>query len=69
MVLAGKLFRVEGGVDADHLKYGKIWYVVLRSKRHGAVVGVTRNGVVTIFSKATKDDFINYVQEEVIGLF
>ena len=121
MALAGKLFRVEGGVDADlhtiaaklkgfkseeelkengkdvrlvteikdlrlvedslydsalgntsmyadHLKYGKIWYVALRSKRHGAVVGVTRNGEVTIFSKATKDDFINYVREGVIGL-
>ena len=68
MVLAGKLFRVEGGVDADHLKYGKVWYVVSRSKRHGAVVGVARNGAVTIFSKATKDNLINYVREGVIGL-
>jgi len=38
---------------ADHLKHGKLWYIVLKSKRHGLVVGVTRNGVVTIFSKAT----------------
>ena len=53
---------------ADHLKHGKIWYIVLKSKRHGTVVGVTRNGVVTIFSRATKDDFINYVREEIIGL-
>jgi hypothetical protein len=68
MVLSGKLFLVEGDVDADHLKYGKTWYVVLRFKRHGAVVGVMRNGVVTTFSKAAKDDFINYVREEVIGL-
>lgn len=52
----------------DHLKHGKIWYIVLKSKRHGTVVGVTRNGVVTIFSKATKDEFINYVREEIIGL-
>lgn len=52
----------------DHLKHGKIWYIVLKSKRHGSVVGVTRNGVVTIFSKATKDDFINYVKEEIIDL-
>ncbi len=52
----------------DHLKHGKIWYIVLKSKRHGMVVGVTRNGVVTIFSKAAKDDFINYVLEEIIGL-
>jgi len=52
----------------DHLKHGKIWYIVLKSKRHGSVVGVTRNGVVTIFSKATKDDFIEYVNEEIIDL-
>lgn len=52
----------------DNLKHGKIWYIVLRSKRHGLVVGVTRNGVVTIFSKATKDEFIQYVKDEIIDL-
>ena len=52
----------------DHLKHGKIWYIVLKSKRHGTVVGVTRNGVVTIFSKAKKEDFIDYVKDEIIGL-
>ncbi|MBA7524562.1 hypothetical protein ES705_16703 [subsurface metagenome] len=52
----------------DHLKHGKIWYIVLKSKRLGTVVGVTRNGVVTIFSRATKDEFVNYVREEIIGL-
>ncbi len=53
---------------SEHLKHGKIWYIVLKSRRYGLVVGLTRNGVVTIFSKATRDDFINYVQDEVIGL-
>nr|CBH36749.1 hypothetical protein BSM_02260 [uncultured archaeon] len=52
----------------DHLKHGKIWYIVLKSKRYGSVVGLTRNGVVTIFSKASKDDFINYVKGEIIDL-
>jgi hypothetical protein len=52
----------------DNLKHGKIWYIVLKSKRHGLVVGVTRNGVVTIFSKATKDEFIQYVKDEIIEL-
>ena len=52
----------------DNLKHGKIWYIVLKSKRHGIVVGVTRNGVVTIFSKATKDDFIRYVKDDIIDL-
>jgi hypothetical protein len=52
----------------DNLKHGKIWYIVLKSKRHGIVVGVTRNGVVTIFSKATKDEFIQYVKDDIIEL-
>jgi hypothetical protein len=52
----------------DNLKHGKIWYIVLKSKRHGIVVGVTRNGVVTIFSKAIKDDFIRYVKDDIIDL-
>lgn len=52
----------------DNLKHGKIWYIVLKSSRHGLVVGVTRNGVVTIFSKATRDDFIQYVKDEIIDL-
>jgi len=52
----------------DNLKHGKIWYIVLKSSRHGLVVGVTRNGVVTIFSKATKDEFIQYVKDEIIDL-
>ncbi|MBA5941980.1 MAG: hypothetical protein H0M93_01400 [Methanophagales archaeon] len=53
---------------ADHIKRGKIWYIVLKSKRSGLVVGVTRNGVVTIFSKAAKDEFIEYVKEEIVDL-
>lgn len=52
----------------DNLKHGKIWYIVLKSKRHGLVVGVTRNGVVTIFSKAKKDEFIQYVKDDIIDL-
>jgi len=52
----------------DNLKHGKIWYIVLKSKRHGLVVGVTRNGVVTIFSRATKDEFIQYVKDEILEL-
>ena len=52
----------------DNLKHGKIWYIVLKSKRHGLVVGVTRNGVVTIFSKAKKEEFIQYVKDEIIDL-
>jgi hypothetical protein len=52
----------------DYLKHGKIWYTVLKSNRYGFIVGITRKGVVVIFSKAVKEDFINYIKEEVIPL-
>jgi hypothetical protein len=52
----------------DYLKHGKIWYTVLKSKRYGFIVGITRKGVVVIFSKAKKEDFISYIKEEIIPL-
>jgi hypothetical protein len=52
----------------DYLKHGKIWYIVLKSKKYGVIVGVTRNGVVVLFSKADKEDFISYIKEEIIPL-
>jgi hypothetical protein len=52
----------------DYLKHGEIWYIVLKSRKYGIIVGVTRNCVVTIFSKATEEDFVNYVKGEIFPL-
>jgi len=52
----------------DYLKHGKIWYVVFEVQKRGIVVGITRNCVVTLFSKSTVDEFINYVQEDLLTL-
>jgi len=52
----------------DYLKHGKIWYVVFEVQKRGIVVGITRNSVVTLFSKSTVDEFINYVQEDLLTL-
>ena len=52
----------------DYLKHGKIWYIVLKSQKYGVIIGVARNGVVVLFSKADKKDFINYIIEEIIPL-
>ncbi|MBS7631480.1 hypothetical protein KEJ47_07920 [Candidatus Bathyarchaeota archaeon] len=56
------------GLYRDYLKHGKIWYVVFESQRRGIVVGITRNCVVTLFSKSTMEDFIKYIVEEVLSL-
>jgi len=52
----------------DYLEHGKIWYVVFEVQKRGIVVGITRNCVVTLFSKSTVDDFVNYILEDLITL-
>ena len=52
----------------DYLKHGKIWYVVFVVQKRGIVVGITRNCVVTLFSKSTTDEFINYILEDLLML-
>lgn len=52
----------------EMLSHGKIWYVVVTSKRYGYVVGVTGNGIVTVFSRCEVEDFLKYVVEEVFPL-
>ncbi len=52
----------------EYLKHGEIWYVVFEAQKRGIVVGITRNCVVTLFSKSTTDEFINYILEDLLML-
>lgn len=52
----------------EYLDHGEIWYVVFESQKRGIMVGITRNCVVTLFSKSTLDEFINYVLEDVLPI-
>ncbi|UCE16876.1 MAG: hypothetical protein JSV12_04545 [Candidatus Bathyarchaeota archaeon] len=52
----------------DYLKHGKIWYVVFEVQKRGIVVGISRNSVITLFSKSTLDEFINYILEDLLML-
>ena len=52
----------------DYLEHGKIWYVVFEAQKRGIVVGITRNCVVTLFSKSEIEDFINYILEDILML-
>jgi hypothetical protein len=52
----------------DYLEHGKIWYVVFEAQKRGIMVGITRNCVVTLFSKSTKEEFMNYVLEDFLKL-
>ncbi|PVX26287.1 MAG: hypothetical protein CW691_01900 [Candidatus Bathyarchaeum sp.] len=52
----------------DYLAHGLIWYVVFEAQKRGLTMGITRNSVVTLFSKSTKDDLINYIREDHLKL-
>jgi len=52
----------------DYLEHGKIWYVVFEVQKRGIVVGITRNCVVTLFSKSEIEEFINYILEDILIL-
>jgi hypothetical protein len=53
----------------DYLAHGQIWYVVFEAQKRGLTMGITRNSVVTLFSKSTKDELINYIKEDLLTLF
>ena len=52
----------------DYLEHGKIWYVVFEIQKRGLVVGMTRNCVVTLFSRVELREFVDYVLDEVLPL-
>ena len=52
----------------DYLSHGQIWYVVLVAQKRGLTMGMTRNSVVTLFSKITKDELVTYILEDMLTL-
>jgi hypothetical protein len=52
----------------EYLKHGKIWYVLFEIRDRGLVIGITRNCVVTLFSRSDTADFVNYIFEEIFPL-
>jgi len=52
----------------DYVEHGKIWYVVFETQKRESVVGITRNCVVTLFSRSTTEQLMNYIQEDLLML-
>ncbi|MDH5495731.1 MAG: hypothetical protein OEY24_08550 [Candidatus Bathyarchaeota archaeon] len=52
----------------DYLKHGKIWYVVFEVQKRDITVGISRSSTVTLFSKTTIEEFINYILEDLLDL-
>ena len=51
-----------------YLDHGKIWYVVFSHRDTGLIVGITRNLIVTMFSKISMDDFLDFINKYIIPL-
>ncbi len=52
----------------EYLAHGKLWYTVVKSRKYGYVVGVTRNTVVTVFSRLELPEFKDYIRGEILPL-
>ncbi len=59
---------VDTSLYREYLEHGKIWYVVFEVQKRSIVVGITRNCVVTLFSKSTAEEFIKYINEDLLML-
>jgi hypothetical protein len=53
---------------SDYLTHGKLWYIVFTSKAYGYVFGLTRNCILTAFSKMELSEFKNFVSSQVFPL-
>ena len=52
----------------EYLRHGKIYYLVYQVPEKGYIMGLTRNCVVTSFTKIPIDEFINYIEQVIIPL-
>jgi hypothetical protein len=53
---------------SDYLTHGKLWYIVFTSKAYGYVFGLTRNCILTGFSKMELSEFKSFVGSQVFPL-
>jgi hypothetical protein len=53
---------------SDYLTHGKLWYVVFKSRKYGYVVGLTRNCVITGFSRMEMPEFKTFIKDQVFPL-
>jgi hypothetical protein len=52
----------------EYLSHSKIWYVVYESRKQDFIVGITRNCVVTIFSRVEQEQIFDFVLQELVPL-
>ena len=53
---------------SDYLNHGKLWYIVFKSRAYGYVFGLTRNCILTGFSKMEMTEFSSFIRAEILPL-
>jgi len=56
------------GMYKEYIDHGMIWYVVFTSKSRNYTIGITRNVVITNFSKSTEEEFVEFIREDIFKL-
>lgn len=67
LALAGPSLK-DTSLYEEYLSHGKIWYIVYTTRNNGWIFGLTRNAVVTAFTRMEERDFLDYIFKEVFEL-
>jgi len=52
----------------DYMSHGKLWYIVFKSRKFGYVMGLTRNCILTGFSRMELTEFKLVMRDQVLPL-
>ncbi|MCS7142782.1 MAG: hypothetical protein NZ920_03185 [Aigarchaeota archaeon] len=52
----------------EYVDNGRIWYIVYTTRDGGRIFGLTRNAVVTAFTRLEESEFLDYIHNEVFRL-
>ena len=67
VALYGDALKATGKYE-EYLSHGKIWYIVFTVRNSNVVLGLTRNCVVTSFSKMPEHEFMGYIVKEIFPM-
>ncbi|MBI3023532.1 MAG: hypothetical protein HYY68_07400 [Thaumarchaeota archaeon] len=53
---------------SNYLTHGNLWYIVFRSRAYGYIMGLTRNCIITAFSKLDLPEFTSFIKSQIFPL-
>ncbi len=53
---------------SNYLSHGNLWYIVFRSRAYGYIMGLTRNCIITAFSKVDLPEFASFIKSQIFPL-